>query len=1090
MKNFKFIWVLVLFCAVCLANTAPLDESVAVPGQWGYRPFDGQKAETNPPSFCWRPMKGMQWQLQCASDELFNNIEYEISNWQFNVHCPAKVFKPGKFYWRYRGTDSKGNITNWSVARSFIINPTAVEFPMPTKSELLSKIPKQHPRLFVRPENIPALQAAAKGNLNKQYKELAKQCEKLLKNPPSTQEPPKYTKNEPSGSDPWRKVWWGNRDYTIRVLNAAATLGFTYQLDGNKKFGNEAKRLLLECARWDPKGSTGYRYNDEAGMPYAYYFARAYTFVNALLDEKEKNICRDMMKIRGTEMYNHLCPRHLWQPYASHSNRAWHFLGEVGIAFYDEIPDAKDWVYFAMNVFYNVYPVWSDSDGGWHEGQNYWVSYVGRFTWWIDVMKQAMGIDAYKKPYFSKIGDYPIYLSPPNKVGGGFGDLNGNYRSSRNRELMTALVNQSGNGYWQDYLDKIGGPSSSGGYIGFMREGNKKVQAKPLAELPTSKLFKGIGQAYLNSTLEDANKGIQITFKSSPFGTQSHGYEANNSFLLGGYGKQLLIRSGRRDQYGSVHHAKWMWSTRSTNCITVNDYQGQGRRSSKAQGEIVAFMTSDDVDIVAGQGSQAYEQPLENFLRTIIFIKPDIMIVYDCLETREPSTYQYWLHGLEKFDIKDQHNIKLKNDNVSCNINFVWPENLKFQQSDKCDPQPRERVKLNQWHLQAKIDNKQKQVEYIAVYKINKDGHSAKTDSKVKRIQNGYELKIKSGDKEIKAILPIASNKAELETLEVITTKDNKTFTTRLSDKPQLKTSDICIRDPFIYADTETETYYMYAQIGNRLGNSNEKGVEVYRSNDLENWQQPQPVLLLEQDCWARKMVWAPEMHKYKGKYYLFVTLTSDDLHTHIKKPEGVKSWPPFYKRGTQIFVADSPLGPFTPFANKPHTPENWMALDGTLYVEDGKAYMIFCHEWVEVCDGSVDIVRLRDDLSDTIGQPQKLFSASQAKWVNRSLDKVTDGPYLYKTSNSKLLMIWSSFGGSSYKIGIARSKTGNIKGPWTQDEKLLFEAHGGHGMILNTFDGQLVLALHQPNSPNGQERLKLFKLKDTGDSIEINGDL
>ena len=66
----------------------------------------------------------------------------------------------------------------------------------------------------------------------------------------------------------------------------------------------------MECARWDPKGSTGYRYNDEAGMPYAYYFARTYTFVNDLLTEEQKNICRQVMKIRGDEMYNHLCPGH------------------------------------------------------------------------------------------------------------------------------------------------------------------------------------------------------------------------------------------------------------------------------------------------------------------------------------------------------------------------------------------------------------------------------------------------------------------------------------------------------------------------------------------------------------------------------------------------------------------------------------------------------------------------------------------------------------------------------------------------------------------------------------------------------------
>ena len=91
------------------------------------------------------------------------------------------------------------------------------------------------------------------------------------------------------------------------------------------------KQILMDCAKWDPLGATGYRYNDEAGMPYAYYFARTYTFAYDLLTEQEREVCRRVMKIRGDEMYRHLYPQAtLWQPYSSHSNRAWHFLGEVG----------------------------------------------------------------------------------------------------------------------------------------------------------------------------------------------------------------------------------------------------------------------------------------------------------------------------------------------------------------------------------------------------------------------------------------------------------------------------------------------------------------------------------------------------------------------------------------------------------------------------------------------------------------------------------------------------------------------------------------------------------------------------------------
>ena len=49
-----------------------------------------------------------------------------------------------------------------------------------------------------------------------------------------------------------------------------------------------ARRLLLAAAEWDPKGATGYRYNDEAGMPFAYYAARTYTWIHDHLSEEER----------------------------------------------------------------------------------------------------------------------------------------------------------------------------------------------------------------------------------------------------------------------------------------------------------------------------------------------------------------------------------------------------------------------------------------------------------------------------------------------------------------------------------------------------------------------------------------------------------------------------------------------------------------------------------------------------------------------------------------------------------------------------------------------------------------------------------
>lgn len=162
------------------------------------------------------------------------------------------------------------------------------------------------------------------------------------------------------------------------------------------------------------------------------------------------------------------------------------------------------------------------------------------------------------------------------------------------------------------------------------------------------------------------------------------------------------------------------------------------------------------------------------------------------------------------------------------------------------------------------------------------------------------------------------------------------------------------------------------------------------------------------------------------------------------------------------------------------------MALDGTLHIENNKPYMVFCHEWVEIVDGSMDYMQLSSDLSKPVGKTFKMFNASEAKWSTNDNNKVTDGCFMYKTTSDKLIMIWSSFGEQGYAVGIAESKSGKLMGPWIQQDKLLFKQNGGHGMIFKTFENKLFLALHQPNSPQGQERLKLFELEDTGDSLKL----
>jgi len=284
-----------------------------------------------------------------------------------------------------------------------------------------------------------------------------------------------------------------------------------------------------------------------------------------------------------------------------------------------------------------------------------------------------------------------------------------------------------------------------------------------------------------------------------------------------------------------------------------------------------------------------------------------------------------------------------------------------------------------------------------------------------------------------------------------------------------MKFNEIHIRDPFVLCDGGK--YYLYGSRGKETWGAG-TGLDVYVSNDLENWTEPHECFSRPDDFWATKNFWAPEVHKYNGAYYMFVSFKADGV-----------------MRGTQILKADSPMGPFLVHSDGPVTPRDWSCLDGTLHVENGKPYMVFCHEWSQpgVDNGEMCVMPLTDDLKASAGEAKLLFYGSDPSWSDgyKPGKYVTDGPFMYRTKNGRLIMVWSSFSKHEYCQGLAYSDNGSVLGNWIHDDRMLFEKDGGHGMIFRTNEGKLQFILHSPNvSPN--ERPCLFDLEEKDDTLYI----
>ncbi|MBQ6314783.1 MAG: family 43 glycosylhydrolase [Mogibacterium sp.] len=282
-----------------------------------------------------------------------------------------------------------------------------------------------------------------------------------------------------------------------------------------------------------------------------------------------------------------------------------------------------------------------------------------------------------------------------------------------------------------------------------------------------------------------------------------------------------------------------------------------------------------------------------------------------------------------------------------------------------------------------------------------------------------------------------------------------------------MKNSEINIRDPFVLV--HDNKYYLYGTRSETCWGPAD-GFDCYVSDDLENWEGPFEIFHRPEGFFADAFYWAPECYEYEGAFYLVATLGT--LDNTIKK-------------GTYILRSERPEGPFEVYSER-ITPADWTCIDATMYIEEGEPWIVFSHSFEDPgsVDGDYCLMKLSHDLRTASGHEDgslalpedivTLFSAKDCPWATPvpfakaefGIDGdcyFSDGPSLLMIDDS-LYMINSSWGGRGYAVGVARSDSGRIAGPWSIQNEPLYPENGGHGMFFKDLNGDIIFTLHYPN--------------------------
>lgn len=264
------------------------------------------------------------------------------------------------------------------------------------------------------------------------------------------------------------------------------------------------------------------------------------------------------------------------------------------------------------------------------------------------------------------------------------------------------------------------------------------------------------------------------------------------------------------------------------------------------------------------------------------------------------------------------------------------------------------------------------------------------------------------------------------------------------------------LADPTIFFDKGI--YYLYGT----SGMADSKGFEVFTSTDQHSWKK-EGLALKRGDSYGTRGFWAPQVFKYKGKYYMAYT-----ANEHIA-----------------IAVADHPAGPFKQQVLAPLDapvkiidPFVWVDPSGTVYlfhVRLQNGNRIFVAEM----DPSLTAMR-ETTLRECINATDQWEDTQRVPW------KVTEGPTVLK-HKGWYYMIYSAndFRNPDYAIGYAVAKTPT--GPWEKfkgnpviSSKNTGEKGTGHGDVFLNQKGQMhyVFHTHHSNEKVGPRKTAVISIR------------
>ncbi|MFO7946988.1 MAG: DUF4962 domain-containing protein [Armatimonadota bacterium] len=499
--------------------------------------------------------------------------------------------------------------------------------------ESMKEMSGVHPRLYLTAEKLAELRHAAGSTHQHLWEEVQEHADRVVKRGPR-----EFEKQDKEGEQLWQRGMGNDMPY----------LAMAYIISGNRTYLQACEDWALASCSYSTWGSGARDGKDLAAGHQLFGLAMIYDWCHDDLSPETRQTILDCLKSCGNIMFEAAKGSGWWDG-AYLQNHLWVNvcgLAAAGLAIYDEHPEAGNWVGTARAKFQRTMDALGP-DGASHEGYGYWEYGVEYMLKFMHLSRQLLDEDMFDNQWWRNTAKYGLYCALPRDAWDeGRRIVNiadcPLYHWYGPDYLLRKLAAEYDDGYAQwlaDRVDEADVDSPQARWLNLVWY-DPDVEPTPPDDLPTMHHFDDM--EIVSCRTGWSGDETMVFFKCGPY----IGHEAIDEFFSdpgGGHvhpdANHLLIFANndfvlRDDGY----RPKWT-GHHNTLMIDGSGQLGEGKMwlqgaeqlRAKAHPKILAAESHETFHYIVGDATEAYAEDcgLQQFIRHVIFMKPNVVIVAD-----------------------------------------------------------------------------------------------------------------------------------------------------------------------------------------------------------------------------------------------------------------------------------------------------------------------------------------------------------------------------------------------------------------------------------------------------------------------------